>query len=104
MLTLSLLAASAAARAADHGPNLEARAISRVQPAYPALAKRHGMEGTITVGIEVGANGAVLRATFLEGNVIFRSASVEAAKRWVFRTTAEPTSGHIDFRFSIHDE
>ena len=100
ILVLLMPVASSVVGAVDRGPNLEARAVRRVQPAYPALARRHGVEGTVVVGIEVAADGAVARATFMEGNALFKSASVAAAKQWIFRATGEPAGGHIVFTFT----
>jgi periplasmic protein TonB len=100
ILALSALVASSATTAADYGPNIEGRAVRRVQPGYPALAKRHGVEGRVVVRVEVAADGTVARVTFLEGHALFKSASVAAAKQWVFGPASEPTSGHIVFTFT----
>jgi TonB family protein len=100
ILALSALTVYSTAGAADYGPDLEGRAVRRVQPGYPALAKRHGIEGKVVVRVEVAADGTVTRATFIEGHALFKSASVAAAKLWVFGPTSGSTNGHVVFMFT----
>ena len=98
-------------RANDYGPtannderNIEKMAVKRVQPPYPALAQKYKIEGMVTVHLTVGDNGKVTKAEFVRGHNIFRSVSLDAAKRWEFKTSGEKSlEGTIRFSFKLND-
>ncbi|HEU4389029.1 MAG TPA: energy transducer TonB, partial [Blastocatellia bacterium] len=75
--------------AGDDERNIEKQAIKRVQPAYPPLAQKYRIEGTVVVEVSVAKDGKVQSAEFVRGHNIFRSVSLDAAKRWEFRPPGE---------------
>jgi len=81
--------------------NLEQFAVKRVQPTYPPLAQKQRIEGVVVVQLSVGANGKVNNAEFFRGNNIFKAVSIEAAKRWEFRTSGDGMEGTIRFTFKL---
>src|SRR5215467_11895294 len=81
--------------------NIEQLAIRRVQPSYPPLAQKQRIEGIVVVQLSVGANGKVNNAEFLRGNNIFKAVSVEAARRWEFKTSGDGMEGTIRFTFKL---
>ena len=82
--------------------NIEQYATRRVQPAYPPLAQKQRIEGVVVVQVSVAANGKVSNADFLRGNNVFRSVSLEAARRWEFRVpNGEALEGTIRFTFKL---
>ena len=86
------------------GPNLEEKAVKKVAPVYPPLAKRKRVQGKVMVGLQVSADGTVSSMDFLEGNALFKPASMEAAKQWVFQKSTSGMSGHIVFRFQLEEQ
>lgn len=86
----------------DEERSLEKYAVRRVQAAYPPNAQKYKIEGTVTVHVTVGPNGKVATAEFIRGNNIFRSVSLDAAKRWEFRLpSSESNQGMIHFTFKL---
>ena len=66
---------------------LAGRAIRRVQPAYPAMAKAANIEGSVIVEVTVSEKGQVISARVLSGHPLLREAAVSAARQWVFSPT-----------------
>ena len=81
--------------------NLEGKAIKKIAPAYPDLAKRTHQEGRVIVGVLVKPDGTVDKALFLSGNQAFKAAALQAAQRWVFQKTNSGLSGRIAFTFKF---
>jgi len=82
--------------------NIEQYAIRRAQPSYPPLAQKQRIEGVVVVQVTVGGNGKVTNAEFVRGNNIFKSVSLEAARRWEFKVpNGEGVEGTIRFTFKL---
>ena len=60
-------------------------AITKVQPQYPANAKRVNASGRVDVKITISAAGRVIEAKAISGHILLRDAAVEAARLWVFK-------------------
>ncbi len=59
-------------------------AITKVQPRYPANAKRVKASGPVEVQITISEAGRVIEAKAISGHPLLREAAVEAARQWVF--------------------
>ncbi len=82
--------------------NIENLATRRVQPAYPPMAQKYRIEGTVTVQVSVSTDGKVAKAEFVRGHNIFRSVSLDAVKRWEFRPPGEAgLNGTVNFVFKL---
>jgi TonB family protein len=80
--------------------NIERFATRKVQPAYPAAAEKYRISGTVTVEVDVDSDGKVVQAEMVRGSTVFRSVSLDAAKRWVFKPPSnEALRGSINFVF-----
>lgn len=75
------------------------RAKSKVQPAYPELARKMNLAGTVKIEVLVSPNGTVKGARIVGGHPVLASAALDAAKKWRFEPAAAETSGVIDFKF-----
>jgi TonB family protein len=104
LLVLLLICGTVVAQRPDPGPNIEDKAVKRVAPVYPPLAKRKRVQGKVVVWLQVGTDGAVSDMDFVEGNALFKPASMEAAKQWAFQRSSSGTSGHIVFRFQLEEQ
>ena len=83
--------------------NIEKIAVSRVQPAYPPNAQKYKIEGEVTVLVDVNKEGKVTKAEFIRGHNLFRSVSLDAAKRWEFKLSGEDSlEGTIRFNFKLN--
>jgi TonB family protein len=75
------------------------RAKSKVQPAYPDLAKRMNISGTAKIEVVVAPNGVVKEARIVGGHPVLASAALDAAKKWRFEPAGAESTGVIDFKF-----
>ncbi len=75
------------------------RAKSKVQPAYPDLARKMGITGTVKIEVVVSPNGAVKDARVVGGHPVLASAALDAAKKWRFEPSSAESTGVIDFKF-----
>ncbi len=75
------------------------RAKSKVQPAYPELARQMNIAGTVKIEVVVSANGTVKDARVVGGHPVLASAAMDAAKKWRFEPASVESTGVIDFKF-----
>jgi protein TonB len=76
-------------------------AIKKIQPVYPEIARRAGVEGTVWMKVWVDKEGKVRKAEVLKSDAdIFNQPAVEAAMQWVF-TPALMKSGPVSVWVSI---
>jgi periplasmic protein TonB len=70
------------------GGHLSAPAkIRHVDPAYPELAKRAGVQGKVEVECLIDADGRVTRARVVRGPALLDAAAVAAVEQWRYRPT-----------------
>jgi protein TonB len=79
--------------------------VHRVEPVYPAEARRQRLQGVIVVNVVVGTDGAVMRMRPLNGPDILSQAAMDALRWWKFepyRLNGEPavveTTLAVEFR------
>lgn len=84
--------------------------VKRVEPKYPELAMRAGLEGKVTVKIWVDKEGKPKQVVVLKSDAeIFNEPAVEAAKQWLF-TPAYMNNGPVSvwvsvpFKFKLTDK
>ena len=88
------------------GPTL----ISRVEPVYPDLARRAGIEGTVELEVSIDPTGAVTDVEVVRGLPLGMSeAAAAAAHRWKYkpaRTAAGPVASRksVRIRFVLRSE
>jgi TonB family protein len=79
-------------------------AVVKVQPRYPAKARRVSAVGMVDVQVTVSPEGRVTEAKAISGHPLLREAAEEAALQWVFKpaiANGAPVSTQIilTFRF-----
>jgi protein TonB len=74
-------------RAPISGGVLNGKAISKPQPAYPAIAKAARASGTVTVQVTVDESGSVISARATGGHPLLQQAAVAAARQARFSPT-----------------
>lgn len=67
------------------GGVLNDRAIERIDPEYPEIAKESGAEGDVVIEVRISENGDVISAEGISGPPLLIPAAVEAATRTRFR-------------------
>lgn len=101
---------TAEALTANKAPNaniLNGKALRLGQPAYPALAKRDRVSGTIIVQVVIDGTGKVVSAVAVEGHLLLRGSAVAAARASTFAPTkvcgeAVMVSGVITYTFGMN--
>jgi TonB family protein len=75
------------------------RAKSKVEPAYPELARKMSISGTVKIEIVVAPNGTVKEARVVGGHPVLANAALDAARKWRFEPASTESKGIIDFKF-----
>ena len=105
IVLLGVLAFAAAAplsvpgQQTQNNEELVRRAKSKVQPAYPELARKMNITGTVKVEVVVSPAGTVKEARVVGGHPVLANAALDAAKRWRFEPASVESTGVIDFKF-----
>ena len=79
--------------------SLDRKVKSRVTPAYPEIARKMGLTGTVKIQLVVAPNGAVKETKVIGGHPILVTAAVDAVKKWRFETASAESTGTVEFRF-----
>lgn len=75
------------------------RAKNKVQPAYPDLARKMNLVGTVKIEVVVAPNGSVKDARIVGGHPVLAGAALDAARKWRFEPASAESSGVIEFKF-----
>jgi TonB family protein len=89
-------------RSQDSDSEVVRRAKSKVEPAYPELARKMHITGTVKVQVTVAPNGSVKDAKVIGGHPVLASAALEAVKKWRFEPAPVESTGTVDFNFEPH--
>ncbi|MCY3869031.1 MAG: energy transducer TonB [Gemmatimonadetes bacterium] len=81
--------------------------IKFVNPVYPEMARRAGLQGQVIVAFIVTREGRVIEPRVLKGPEIFRAAALEAVRQFQFKPAMQNDRGvavrmTIPIRFSLH--
>jgi TonB family protein len=72
---------------------MEKLLIHRVEPTYPAEARKENLEGIVALDVIVGRDGSVLKVRALNGPQVLAAAAIDALRWWKFepyRVNGEP--------------
>jgi TonB family protein len=88
------------------GGVLQGKAIKKVQPSYPPIAKAARASGPVQVQVTISETGEVIEATVISGHPLLREAALQAARQWLFQPTelsAVPVKvqGILTFNFTL---
>jgi len=75
------------------------RAKSKVQPAYPELAKRMNVTGTVKLMVTIAPNGTVKSAKVLGGHPLLVDPAMDAVKKWKYEPASEESTSVVEFKF-----
>ena len=99
VMTLAGTATPCLVAAQTQSDEIVRRAKTKVQPAYPELARKMNLSGTVKIEVVVSTNGTVKEARVVGGHPVLANAALEAAKKWRFEPASVESSGIIDFKF-----
>ena len=84
---------------ASENSHPERKITSRVTPAYPELAKKMHIRGTVKVEAIVRPNGQVKSTRLLGGNPVLVNAALDAVGKWKFETAQSETTEVVQLTF-----
>jgi protein TonB len=76
---------------------------TKVQPVYPAVARRMNIAGTVKLTVVVAPNGTVKSSKPLGGHPLLVNAAMDAVKQWKFESAPTESSGIVEFKFQPQD-
>lgn len=97
LLSLSIAHPISAAAQDSSG---DRRIIERVEPAYPALAQRNGLSGTVKLRVLIGADGRAKKVEVLGGNPVFVDNASESVKKWKWVAADHESTETVQLNFS----
>ena len=76
---------------------------TKVSPAYPLLAKRMNITGTVKVLVVVTPSGNLKETKVVGGNPVLVNAAMDALKKWKFEPADSESTGTVEFKFQPQD-
>jgi protein TonB len=89
----------APAWAQEHEEPLTRKVKSKVAPAYPDIARRMSITGTVKVMVVVAPSGTIKSTKVMGGHPLLVNAALDALKRWRFEPGPDENAGMVEFRF-----
>jgi TonB family protein len=99
LLAGSLLLSAPPAMSQEKEAESDCKVVSRVVPAYPALARKMSIQGKVRILAVVTPSGKVKSSKILGGNPVLAKAAEDAVGRWKFAVGNEETKEVIELRF-----
>jgi TonB family protein len=75
------------------------KAIERVAPVYPQLARRTHIRGVVKLDVVVRPNGTVKSAKVLGGSPVLIESATDAVRKWRFEAGPEETTETVQVTF-----
>jgi len=72
---------------------------TKVKPAYPELARRMNITGTVKVLVVVSPSGSLKDTKVVGGNPLLVNAAMDALKKWKFEPAKDDSTGTVEFKF-----
>ncbi len=102
LLAVVLLSATILSGAAQ-GVDVGRKAIYKVNPTYPEIARQMRVSGTVRIEVVVAPNGTVKELKAKGGHPLLIQAAFEALHKWRFAPGPETTTTIIEFHFTDGD-
>ncbi len=77
---------------------------TRVQPIYPAIARKMNVAGSVKVEVVVAPSGEIKSTKVIGGHPLLVNAAVDALKQWKYEPAGEETTSVVEFRFNASNQ
>lgn len=74
--------------------------VERVEPEYPAIARKMQIRGVVKLKLKVAANGTVTQVEYVGGHPLLAESAVAAVRKWKFETGPANSTEQIEVKFS----
>lgn len=81
------------------GESVSRKVLTRVAPAYPELAKRMHLAGSVRIEAVIRPNGNVKSTRVMGGNPVLVQAAADAVSKWKFETAPNETTEVVQLTF-----
>jgi TonB family protein len=71
--------------------------LQTVDPVYPVVARRNGIEGSVRFKVTIAADGSVAHAEYLNGPAPLVDAALTAVRQWQFEAKKAETEIEVPF-------
>jgi len=85
--------------AQDSGDASTRKVLQHPAPAYPELARKLNLKGTVKIEVVVAAAGNVKSTKVLGGNPVLASAATEAVRKWKYEPAAQDQNLIVELHF-----
>jgi TonB family protein len=75
------------------------KALSNPAPAYPEVARKLRLVGTVKVQVVIGADGKIKEKSFIGGHPVLVNAVEETLKNWKYAAGNGETTTLLEFNF-----
>ena len=66
----------------EDGDDFQKRIVRAPRPAYPEIARKAGIEGTVRLQVRLTTDGRIEVQKLLEGDTVLADAAIAAVKQW----------------------
>src|SRR5215469_13930441 len=87
---IAVLAVPCALAQQDHSEGTR-KVVSKSEPAYPALARRMGISGTVRIEALVAPNGSVKSTSVMGGHPLLAQTAVDAVRKCKWEPASHET-------------
>ena len=77
------------------------RKLVHVDPVYPAIAARMGVQGVVTLSAVITPEGEVTNLEVVESIPVLDKAAIEAARQWRYAPSPTPVDAVLMVEFSL---
>src|SRR5260370_27445953 len=77
------------------------KSVKTVPPAYPAIALKMRIEGTVKMDVTIEADGSVADVKVLSGHQLLASAATDAVKKWRYETAESKSTQPVNVEFNL---
>ena len=75
------------------------KVVNRAMPAYPDLARRLQISGTVKIAVVVAPNGAVKSTKVIGGSPLLVRAATDAVEKWKWSSSAQESTELVQLNF-----
>lgn len=77
----------------------ERKVVHREEPAYPPIAARMNLHGTVRLKIWISPNGTVRRLEYIGGHPLLAESALAAVRMWKYQAAAEESTATVALKF-----
>ncbi|MGA7847673.1 MAG: energy transducer TonB [Terriglobales bacterium] len=99
VLSLGLTAFQPPLSLAQEQSDGKRKVVSRVAPAYPDLARKMRIAGTVKVEVVIAPSGKLKLTQVIGGNPLLVKAAVDAIEQWKWEPAPQETKERIELNF-----